>query len=90
MLTAEGVTGLREAALEGLGVSPLPGWLVADDLASGRLVRLLPEWRAQGLPAQVVYPVQKGLPQRVRALVDFISEAVRELLARPCVCRKTE
>ena len=90
VLTAEGVTGLREAALEGLGVSPLPGWLVADDLAAGSLVRLLPEWRAQGLPAQVVYPVQKGLPQRVRALVEFMSEEVRELLARPCVCRKTE
>lgn len=86
VLTAEGVTGLREAALEGLGVSPLPGWLVADDLAEGRLVRLLPQWRAQGLPAHVVYPVQKGLPFRVRALVDFMSEAVRELLARPCVC----
>ena len=87
VLTAEGVTGLREAALEGLGVSPLPGWLVADDLATGRLVRLLPQWRAQELPAHVVYPVQKGLPLRVRALVDFMSEAVRELLARPCVCR---
>lgn len=84
VLTAEGVTGLREAALEGLGVSPLPG------LATGRLVRLLPQWRAQELPAHVVYPVQKGLPLRVRALVDFMSEAVRELLARPCVCRNAQ
>jgi len=89
VLTAEGVTGLREAALEGLGVSPLPGWLVADDLAAGRLVRLLPQWRAQELPAHVVYPVQKGLPLRVRALVDYMSEQVRELLSRPCVCRNT-
>lgn len=89
VLTAEGVTGLREAALAGLGVSPLPGWLVTDDLASGRLVRLLPQWRARELPAHVVYPVQKGLPLRVRALVDFMSEQVKELLSRPCVCCTT-
>ena len=35
----------------------------------------------------MVYPVQKGLPLRVRALVDYMSEQVRELLSRPCVCR---
>ena len=86
VLTAEGVTALREAALLGLGVSPLPGWLVSEDLSAGRLVRLLPQWRARELPAHVVYPVQKGLPLRVRALVDYMTEQVKELLARPCVC----
>ena len=47
---------------------------------------LLPPWRARELPAHVVYPVQKGLPLRVRALVDFMTEHVKELLARPWVC----
>jgi len=88
VLTAEGVAGLREAALQGLGVAPLPGWLVAEDIATGRLERLLPGWRARELPAHVVYPAQRGLPLRVRALVDFMSEHVAALLARPCVCRK--
>ena len=67
-------------------MSPLPGWLVSEDLSAGRLVRLLPQWRARELPAHVVYPVQKGLPLRVRALVDYMTGQVKELLARPCVC----
>ena len=36
----------------------------------------------------VVYPAQRGLPLRVRALVDFMTERVTELLERPCLCPK--
>jgi DNA-binding transcriptional LysR family regulator len=71
VMTSEGVTSLREAALTGLGVAILPDWLVREDVASGRLVRLLPKWQGNPLPAQVVYPGQRMLPVRVRAFIDF-------------------
>lgn len=71
VLTSEGVTSLREAALAGIGVSVLPDWLVRKDLLAGRLVRVLPQWNARELPVNVVYPGQRHLPARVRAFVDF-------------------
>ena len=42
-----------------------------DDLRSGRLVRVLPQWNVKEFPAQVVYPGHRALPARVRAFIDF-------------------
>lgn len=71
IFTSEGVTSLREAALLGLGIAVLPDWLVTGDIINKRLVRVLPEWRAEDLPAHLVYPVQRRLPVRVRTFIDF-------------------
>jgi DNA-binding transcriptional LysR family regulator len=81
VMTSEGITSLREAALSGLGVAVLPDWLVREDLSSGRLVRLCPRWHGTPLAAQVVYPGQRMLPVRVRAFIDFaVAYLNRELV----------
>ena len=71
VMVSEGITSIREATRTGLGVAVLPDWLVREDIVSGRLVRVLPEWHATPLPANVVYPGQRMLPVRVRAFIDF-------------------
>jgi DNA-binding transcriptional LysR family regulator len=68
---SEGVTSLREAARAGLGIAVLPDWLIREDILSGRLVRVLPQWNAKELPCHVVYQGQRMLPIRVRAFIDF-------------------
>lgn len=68
---SEGVTSLREVVRSGLAVAVLPDWLVRRDLASGRLVRLLPQWSGKEFPIHVIYQSQRRLPSRVRAFVDF-------------------
>ncbi len=40
----------------GFGVGTIPGFLAADDLAAGKLVRLLPDWRPQPLGIYAVWP----------------------------------
>lgn len=80
VMISEGVTSMREAARMGLGIAVLPQWLVEEDLISGRLVRILPKWHAKPLPAQIVYPVQRRLPLRVRAFIDFATEYLRTVL----------
>jgi DNA-binding transcriptional LysR family regulator len=76
-LLTEGVTSLREAVLSETGIAVLPHWLVRQDIEDGRLVRVLPRWRAPDLTAYVVYPASPRLPARVRAFIDFATEAVR-------------
>jgi len=71
VLISEGVTSTREAVRAGLGVAVLPDWLIQNDLLSGRLVRVLPRWRAKDLPISVVYFRQRLLPARVSAFIDF-------------------
>jgi len=71
VLISEGATSLREAARTGLGICVLPDFLVREDILSGRLVRVLPQWKAKEIAVHVVYPSHRTLPVRVRAFIDF-------------------
>jgi DNA-binding transcriptional LysR family regulator len=84
VLISEGVTSIREAVREGLGVAVLPDWLIQEDLDSGRLVRVLPQLRTRDLPIHVVYAGQRLLPLRVSAFINFaVSYMMKELKPVP-------
>jgi DNA-binding transcriptional LysR family regulator len=65
---------LHEAARNGLGVGLLPTITVADDLETGRLVDLLPDWRPRKWIVHAVFPSRRGLLPSVRMLLDFLVE----------------
>jgi DNA-binding transcriptional LysR family regulator len=64
--------GVRRAALDGLGIVELNSYLVGEDIQAGRLVRLLPQYRAQELSFHAVYPDRRHLPPKVRVFVDAL------------------
>ncbi|WP_373322190.1 LysR substrate-binding domain-containing protein [Paraburkholderia adhaesiva] len=68
----------REAALEDWGVASPPEFAVGDDLRAGRLVQVLPEWafepRAYSGPVWLLYPPNRLLPPKMRALIDWLVE----------------
>ncbi|MDA9431364.1 LysR family transcriptional regulator [Bradyrhizobium sp. CCBAU 51627] len=66
-------TLLHMAALEGMGLAFLPKWLVADDIASGRLEHVLPEHIIFVGKLFAVYPSRKYLSAKVRTFIDFIA-----------------
>jgi DNA-binding transcriptional LysR family regulator len=68
---------LRDAALRGLGMASLPHFTVADDLAQGRLIEILPEQTRAGFPLHVVFPARRHLAPKVRAFVAFLVERFR-------------
>lgn len=69
---------LRTAAVAGLGVVQLPAMLLGDELRSGRLVRLLPQWCSKGALVHAVFPSRRGLLPSVRALIDFLAQRFDE------------
>lgn len=69
----EDMMALRLAALRGIGVCQFPTFVVADDLNSGRLVDLLPEWSPKAGIIHAVFPSRRGLLPSVRALLDFLA-----------------
>lgn len=68
---------VRQVTLGGMGIGALPQVLIHDDLAAGRLVKVLPRWRNDGSqPIFVVYPSRRHLPHKVRSFVDLASTLV--------------
>ncbi len=78
MFTNNGDT-CRAVALAHQGIMLQPSFLVGDDLAAGRLVEILSEYRSIELGIFAVYPTRKHVAPKVRALVNFLEETLSEL-----------
>ncbi len=63
---------LIAAAEHGLGVVRVPDFLASASLESGRLVQILASYKPKPRGINFVYPATKYLPQRTRALMDFL------------------
>lgn len=73
---ANSIELVRQVTLGGLGIGALPPMLVHEDLAAGRLVRVLPKWSIGSQPLYVAYPSRRYLPKKVRTFVDLLTERV--------------
>lgn len=72
-LLSDDLNALRRAALAGIGVVQMPNLMIADDLAAGRLVTLLPDWSSPNVPVHAVFPTRRGLLPSIRALIDHLA-----------------
>ena len=66
------------AALAGGGVAMLPRYLVAGDLAEGRLLPVLPDWEPEVYGIHAVYLSRQHTPRPLRLMVDFLAERVAQ------------
>jgi DNA-binding transcriptional LysR family regulator len=72
LLSNNGATCVA-AAVDGTGIVLQPTFLVSSELASGRLVEVLPQYRSIELGIYAVYPTRKFVLPKVRALLTFLS-----------------
>ncbi len=72
---------LRDAALAGLGIANLPAFLCKHELAEGKLVEVLPGWKTSDISFFALFADPKGVPVRVRTLIDFLVEKLRPTLS---------
>jgi DNA-binding transcriptional LysR family regulator len=73
------MVALRLAALRGIGVCQFPSFIVADDVRSGRLIDLLPEWSPKSGIIHVAFPSRRGQLPSVRTLIEFLGTEYRKL-----------
>ncbi|KAA0984259.1 LysR family transcriptional regulator [Pseudomonas sp. ANT_J28] len=69
---------IREMVLGGLGIALSPFWLFSEDLKAGRVTAILLEYSAQSLPVHAVSPANRRQSARVKAFVDYMSQALEE------------
>ncbi|MEX3007333.1 LysR substrate-binding domain-containing protein [Hoeflea sp. TYP-13] len=65
---------LREALIGGCGIARLPTFIAGPDIAAGRLVHLLREYRLPSQALYAVFPERRYMPAKVRAFIDFAVE----------------
>jgi DNA-binding transcriptional LysR family regulator len=68
----------RAAALQHQGLILQPTFLVGEDLRSGALVEVLPQYRSTELGVYAMYPTRKHVSPKVRLLIDFLVEWFRQ------------
>ena len=69
--------GQLRSAIMGLGFTVLPMMYCEEELASGRLVQLLPQWSLPGGWLQAVYPHRRGVLPAIRAWIDYLEEGFK-------------
>jgi DNA-binding transcriptional LysR family regulator len=67
---------MLDAARAGMGLAHLAEWYVADDIATGRLVRVLQEWTPPFPGLALYYPAGRHMPAGLRVFIDLIRELV--------------
>ena len=74
-------------ARDGLGIVMMPDWLVADDVAEGRLCRLLDNveanWRSEPKSLHIAYPPHRRRSRKVQAFVRHVRRAFDDRVAAP-------
>ncbi|MEM1088716.1 MAG: substrate binding domain-containing protein, partial [Pseudomonadota bacterium] len=68
---------LREALLQGRGVTLTPTFIVGDDIKTGRLKSILTAYTPPPQTLYAVYPQARHVSQKVRVFVDFLAERFR-------------
>jgi DNA-binding transcriptional LysR family regulator len=64
--------------LDGMGIGDSPVWLFSEELRSGKVSTLLPDWSASLLPMHLVSPPARRHSAKVRLFGDCVAAALQE------------
>jgi DNA-binding transcriptional LysR family regulator len=73
VIQCDSTMALRSAALANMGLAAMPDWLVRAEIANGDLMEVLQEWTLPPWGIYAVYPSNRLIPTRVRAVVEHIA-----------------
>jgi DNA-binding transcriptional LysR family regulator len=73
-ISANEVSVLSSAAVEGAGIAMLPTYYAAEYIASGKLQVILPQCKPQELGIYGVYASRRQMPLILRSMLDYLAE----------------
>lgn len=75
-IRANSAEALRGFAIAGFGLIRAPAFVVADELARGELVRVLPQAALGEYVVSVIFPNRSMMPARLRRLIDHLASGL--------------
>lgn len=75
------MTSLVHLAVQGAGVALVPDYLCSDELRSGKLERVLPDWSGLTYQASLVSPQGISSSARLKVVSDHLVESIRKTLS---------
>lgn len=78
-IRANSAEALKGFAVAGLGLIQAPAFVVADELAQGRLLRVLADVPLGEYVVSVVFPHRTLMPARLRRLIDHLADGLASL-----------
>lgn len=69
---------LKLLTIKGDGIALLPTHLCYGDVQSGKLIRILPEWRTALTPVHFVYPAQKYVTPKLSSFIEMATETLKK------------
>ncbi|MEL7470791.1 MAG: LysR family transcriptional regulator [Pseudomonadota bacterium] len=79
VMTTNNIVSILATVRMGAGAAIMPRWFVADDLASGRLIDVLPNWRAAELDISVAFLPSPHQPRRLTAFLDALDKGIKQI-----------
>ena len=76
-LAIDSTRGVLAALLAGAGFSVLPDFMVSDDIAAGRLIRVLPQWRLPEGGIHAVFPSARFRAPRVTVFIELLASMIK-------------
>lgn len=67
---------IRAALIAGSGIGVCSDFMVADDLAAGRLVRVLPKWSSGSGDVFAVYPSRRNIAPKLSTFLTHVTAAL--------------
>ncbi len=74
------MVGLKATTQMGLGIFALPAFICREQVSSGELQAVLPEWSAGESTLTALMPARHGLLPSVRAFMDFLVSEILKVL----------
>ena len=87
-VTSNNQFSIRQLAVMGLGLSFHVEPEIAEDLAAGRLVRVLPEWSSSTLSVDALMPARAHQPAKVRMALHALRTYLDRLARTAEGCRR--
>ena len=76
-LTTTDIIVAREMAVAGVGVAMLTHAVCDSEVKTGRLIRVLPEWRIPPVVISAIFLERRHMPLRIRAFIDLLANAMQ-------------
>jgi DNA-binding transcriptional LysR family regulator len=73
-LWVNNLDALVVAAKDGAGIVRVPSWQVSEDIAAGRLTRILQDHERPPVPVNVLFQPSKLSSPKIRMFVDYLVE----------------